>query len=831
MKKLLLLFILTIIFNGASAQDFVFKNMIDRLSISKDGQGINIIGNDIRDNLGNYFLKSSTGQLPDDSLFVHLAGAETITGAKTFTSRATFTNGLRLNTDVAGLNYLTGLSGMGPIGNAVFVSTGSYAAFGVGSSDISNAHFLTSWGYTKVKSGFAVSDDFTGVPSINAGIQLFSTTKGIQTSNMSFAQRSAIGLEPYDGNNGLLVFQRDAGDKGKGLYTVLSGGIWDRILTTADLAGGGGSSPAADDAVVHLAGTETVTGMKTFSNLVSMKNSLLISDWYTGWPSPNAGIQLLSTTKGIQTSSMTYAQRSAISLDYSDGNTGMTVYQQDAGDKGKGLYAVMSGRLWDRILTTSDLTNGTIPPAAADNTVVHLAGTETITGPKTFTSPVSIASSLRFNNDDACNIRYLSSASSLYIATGPYSTFSVGLSDETNQSFLSGQSYTKVRKGFAVSDDFMGVPSINAGIQLFSTTKGIQTSNMTYAQRNAIGLEPYDANTGLMVFQKDAGDKGKGLYTVLSGSVWDRILTTADLGGLGGASPAADGLVVHLAGTETITGAKTFSSAITGSSNLLIADSYTGQPSANAGIQLMSTTKGFQTSSMSYAQRNAINLDNYDGNTGLMVYQQDPGDRGKGLYTVKTGREWERILTTSDLSNGTIPLAGIQNQYGGPQTGNAWVSGMIRADVGMITQGIAATNVTVTGIGSVGVKNSDGTIFTAQTYDGYIVYNTNVDGGYSRYGKSAISWNSGSYEFQIHAPNLTRGRSVVFPDRSGTIVVADGNGCIVTANKVMTADGKEIFKTPNGSWKYVHVADDGSRLVDNATVTFDSDGNAYVTIP
>jgi hypothetical protein len=825
MKKLLLLFTLTIIFSGASAQDFVFKNMIDRLSISKDGQGINIIGNDIRDNLGNYFLKSSTGQVPNDGLFVHLAGTETITGAKTFTSPVSIASSLRFNNDDAcNIKYLTSAS-------SLFIATGPYSTFGIGVSDQSNQHFFSTQTYTKVKKGFVVSDDFSGAPVPNAGIQLLSTTQGIQTSTMTYAQRSAIPLEYSDGNAGLTVFQLDAPDKGKGLYTVLAGRVWDRILTTADLSGGSGSTPAADNAVVHLAGTETVTGMKTFSSLVTMKNSLLISDWYTGWPSPNAGIQLLSTTKGIQTSSMTYAQRNAIYLDYSDGNTGMTVYQQDAGDKGKGLYTVMSGRLWDRILTTSDLTNGTIPAAAADNTVVHLAGTETITGAKTFTSPVSIANSLLFNNDPSCGIKYLPSASSLFIATGPYSTFGIGVSDATNQHFLSTQSYTKAKNAFLVSDDFTGVPSINAGIQLFSTTKGIQTSNMTYAQRNAIGLEPYDANTGLMVFQKDAGDKGKGLYTVLSGSVWDRILTTADLGGLGGASPAADGLVVHLAGTETITGAKTFSSAITGTSNLLIADSYTGTPSANAGIQLMSTTKGFQTSSMSYAQRNAINLDNYDGNTGLTIYQQDPGDQGKGLYTVQTGRQWNRILTTGDLSNGTIPLAGIQNQYGGPQTGNAWVSGMLRSDVGLITRGMEATNLSITGVGSVNVKNSDGTIFTDNSYNGFVVYNFNRDAGYSRYGKAHINWNNGSHDFIIEPPNFTKQRNVVFPDRSGTIVVADGNGCIVTANKVMTADGKEIFKTPNGSWKYVHVADDGSRLVDNATVTFDSDGNAYVTIP
>jgi len=62
-------------------------------------------------------------------------------------------------------------------------------------------------------------------------------------------------------------------------------------------------------------------------------------------------------------------------------------------------------------------------------------------------------------------------------------------------------------------------------------------------------------------------------------------------------------------------------------------------------------------------------------------------------------------------------------------------------------------------------------------------------------------------------------------------IIGDANGNIVMTNKIITSDGKDICKTPNGSWKYVHVADDGSRLVDNATVSFDGSGNATVTIP
>lgn len=58
--KMLLLLVLAICTGTARAQDYVFKNYTDHFSIFQGTQGINIYGNDIKDNLGNYFLKSST---------------------------------------------------------------------------------------------------------------------------------------------------------------------------------------------------------------------------------------------------------------------------------------------------------------------------------------------------------------------------------------------------------------------------------------------------------------------------------------------------------------------------------------------------------------------------------------------------------------------------------------------------------------------------------------------------------------------------------------------------------------------------------------------------
>src|SRR6185312_7770375 len=92
MKKFLLLLTLTATFYAASAQDYILKNTVNQFSIMKSGQGISILGNDIIDANGVYFLKANAGHLPNDSTLVHIAGTETITGAKNFTGLPSFLN-------------------------------------------------------------------------------------------------------------------------------------------------------------------------------------------------------------------------------------------------------------------------------------------------------------------------------------------------------------------------------------------------------------------------------------------------------------------------------------------------------------------------------------------------------------------------------------------------------------------------------------------------------------------------------------------------------------------------------------------------------------------
>jgi len=60
MRKIYILLWSLLLAASARAQDFTFKNYTDHLSILQNGQGIKIIGNNITDNLGVYFLKASS---------------------------------------------------------------------------------------------------------------------------------------------------------------------------------------------------------------------------------------------------------------------------------------------------------------------------------------------------------------------------------------------------------------------------------------------------------------------------------------------------------------------------------------------------------------------------------------------------------------------------------------------------------------------------------------------------------------------------------------------------------------------------------------------------
>jgi hypothetical protein len=81
---------------------------------------------------------------------------------------------------------------------------------------------------------------------------------------------------------------------------------------------------------------------------------------------------------------------------------------------------------------------------------------------------------------------------------------------------------------------------------------------------------------------------------------------------------------------------------------------------------------------------------------------------------------------------------------------------------------------------------------------------------------------------------LTRNTSTGAVESIGSgrkVIIGDVNGNIVMTNKIILADGRDIVKSPGGNWFYVHVADDGSRVADSATVSIDGSGNATVTIP
>lgn len=102
---------------------------------------------------------------------------------------------------------------------------------------------------------------------------------------------------------------------------------------------------------------------------------------------------------------------------------------------------------------------------------------------------------------------------------------------------------------------------------------------------------------------------------------------------------AADSLVVHLAGTEIITGVKTFNAAgtavtISNNASLGTLGIGTAAPVASALLEMVSTAKGFLGPRMTTTQRDAISTPA----TGLLVYNTTTN-----AYNVYNGTSWVAV--------------------------------------------------------------------------------------------------------------------------------------------------------------------------------------------
>lgn len=237
-----------------------------------------------------------------DALAVHLAGSETITGAKTFTGATTFTNSVN--------RQASWTSGTAPattqsVGYNFTDSTGTIYG-SVRKQYNSNGSYYTQMTATK--------------------------PDGSETSTL------AIG---YDSN-------------GNAVSTTVTPNTTTQTTSTQIATTGWVNSTGNN--VVHLSGTETITGTKTFSSTIS------------GSVSGNAG----TVTNGVYTTgnqtiagNKTFSGRTTFSGSVSLGSsaTATTPSASDSSTK----------------VATTEWANTT------GNNIVHLGSAETITGEKTFT--------------------------------------------------------------------------------------------------------------------------------------------------------------------------------------------------------------------------------------------------------------------------------------------------------------------------------------------------------------------------------------------------------------------------------------------------------------
>lgn len=159
------------------------------------------------------------------------------------------------------------------------------------------------------------------------------------------------------------------------------------------------ATKANDNAVVHLTGTETIGGIKIFSNNVTVPSLNNISATTIGY---------LDATSSIQTQLNSKASSSSV-VDLSSTQTigGVKTFSSDV--TVPSLNNISSTTLGYLSGVTSSIQTQ-LNAKANDNAVVHLTGTETIGGLKTFSSNLTVPS---INNITATTLGYLDATSSI----------------------------------------------------------------------------------------------------------------------------------------------------------------------------------------------------------------------------------------------------------------------------------------------------------------------------------------------------------------------------------------------------------------------------------
>jgi uncharacterized protein YuzE len=344
---------------------------------------------------------------------------------------------------------------------------------------------------------------------------------------------------------------------------------------------------AADSTVVHNTGTESISGQKTFSTGITLNGTDL-----------NTRITSIETTNSSQTTSINNLNSKTSSLSY-DGPTDTlsisskiniakdvseiaSIYLGDSSgndviyiqgnisSSGQSITPAQLGYISG--LTSNAQTQ--ITAKANDSAVVKLTTNQTIAGIKTFSSAPVLPSNSITNamiNNSCINSGYCDATSSIQTQIGTKANDNAVVKLTTDQTIAGIKTFSSapVLPSNSVSNSMINNSCISSGY--CDATSSIQTQIDTKANDSAV--------VKLTTDQTIAGIKTFSSAPVLpSNSVSNSMINNSCINsGYCDATSsiqtqlnakATDSLACHLAGTESITGAKTFSGGITLSSNI-----------------------------------------------------------------------------------------------------------------------------------------------------------------------------------------------------------------------------------------------------------------------
>ncbi len=465
----------------------------------------------------------------NDSTVLHSAGAETVSGVKTFTTNVIVSSiQNRLSNYLA---LISAPSGSSPPGTLILDASNGYLQIQADSGAGANQ-------------GGVLNVQSSNGPNAAALASLTVGSNGVQVTATTTTLFAAVGLK-----------------------TILTGPGTVQIGNTGGTAG-------SLNWVGNTSGTKTIACSDATCTNLAITGPVTISGTALGAASGGTGVTdftFSGSTHKAGTVSGTLTSGNCVQFDAS-GNLISAGAPCGAG----GSVASVFGRTGAITAQSGDYSVGQVTGAATDSLVVHLAGTETVTGSKTFSALIS---------------------GTISAAQALAATPTLCSSGQAAQGVLTS--------GNATGCQAIPVASATTPIVDGTGTPGVLT---TYARGDHV--HPTDT------------------------------------------SRAADSSVVHLAGIETVTGAKTFSSLITGSvsGNAGTATALAGTPTLCSAGQ---AARGILASGNATGCFATVTLAGDLGNTGATPWVLSTHITGGTINTLPKFDATANLIPSSATDDGT----------------------------------------------------------------------------------------------------------------------------------------------------------------------------------